>query len=116
MLALFGVTTNIHRGIYLVIFTLLIGPAACWLGITALRKARRDGTLRPRGAIAGIIFGSLATVLGLSYLVAFALFSSQLTQYSRCLDQTQTTAGEQACTSQFYRSVDGGIGVGTGSG
>jgi hypothetical protein len=98
-----------------VIFSLVIGPLSVGLGITAMRKARREGTLRPRGAIAGTIFGSLAAVLGVAYLAAFALFSTQLTQYSRCLASAQTISAQQACSSQFYKSIDNGFGLG-GSG
>ncbi len=114
LLALFGVGANLQRGIYLVIFSVIIGPAACLLGITAMRSARKETTMRPRGAIAGTIFGSLAAVLSLFFLVMFALFSAQLTQYSRCLDLTQTATAQQACTTQFYRSIDSKIGAGSG--
>ncbi len=114
LLGLFGVGGNLHRGIYLVIFSVVIGPAACWLCIGAMRKARKSATMRPRGAIAGTIFGSLASMLALFFLLTFALFASQLTQYSRCLATAQTLSAQQSCSSQFYKAVDGKIGSGTG--
>ena len=40
LLALLGVSSNFHRGVYLVVFSLAVGIAACWFGITAMRKAR----------------------------------------------------------------------------
>ncbi len=96
------------------IFSLVIGPAACWLGISAMRKARRTGTRRPRGAIAGTIFGTLAALLAVAYLATFALFATQFHAYSRCLADAQTLSAQQACTRQFYKSVDGGLGAGSG--
>jgi hypothetical protein len=110
LLALLGVGYNLHRGIYLVIFALVVGPLACWLAISAMRRAHRDGTWRPRGAIAGVIFGVLATVLGLGMLALFTLAARQVSQYSQCLSQAQTTSAQQACTSQFERSFNAGFG------
>jgi len=104
----------VHRGVYLVIFSLVTGPAACVLAITAMRKARRGGTMRPRGAIAGTIFGALASLLSLLFLVTLALYSSQLSTYSRCLTDAQTLSAQQACNSQFRQSVLGGLGAGPG--
>jgi len=117
LLALFGVGHNLHRGIYLVIFTVVIGPVACWLAISAMRRARRDGTWRPRGAIAGTLFGALATLIGIAMLALFTLASRQVSNYARCLDRAQTPSAQQACTSQFERSFDAGLGQpGAGSG
>jgi len=107
LFAVLGAAANLQRGVYLAIFSVVIGPAACLLGITALRRARKDATLRPRGAIAGTILGSMAGVLGLSTLMMFLLFPAQLTQYNRCLTLAQTPAARQACITQFYRSVTG---------
>jgi hypothetical protein len=116
LLALLGVGYNIHRGIYLIIFTVVIGPVACWLAITATRRAHRDGTWRPRGAIAGLIFGVLGTVLGLGMLALFTLAAKQVSQYSQCLGQAQTLSAQHACTAQFERSLEAGLGrTGAGS-
>jgi predicted PurR-regulated permease PerM len=115
LLALLGVGYNIHRGIYLVIFTLVIAPVACWLAITAMRRARRDGTSRPRGAIAGTIFSVLAIVFGIGMLALFTLAAKQVSQYSQCLGQAQTLSAQHACTSQFERSFRARLGQ-TGQG
>jgi hypothetical protein len=109
MVALLGAAGNIHRGIYLVIFTLIAGPGACVLGITAMRRARRSGTWRPRGAIGATIIGTLSTILGILTLAAFTLFSQQLSAYSQCLSQAQTPSAQQACLSQLQRSIDARI-------
>lgn len=111
LLALFGVGQNLHRGIYLVIFTVVIGPAACWLALSAMRKARRDGTWRPRGAIAGLIFGLLGAVLGIALLALFTLAAQQVSDYSNCLDRAQTPSAQQACNVQFERSLESGLGT-----
>ncbi len=110
MLALLGVGANLQRGVYLVIFSVIIGPAACVLGATAMRRARKDATMRPRGAVAGIVLGALAGVLSLCLLAMFALFSAQLNAYGRCLNLAQSPAAQRACTTQFYQSVNGRLG------
>jgi hypothetical protein len=117
LLSLLGVGYNIHRGIYLVIFTLVIGPAGCWLAISAMRRSHRDGTLRPRGAVAGAIFGIIAVVLGLGMLALFTLAGKQVTQYSQCLDRAQTLSEQHVCTIEFQRSFGAGLGpIGAGLG
>ncbi|MGO8884596.1 MAG: hypothetical protein ACLQI7_12985, partial [Streptosporangiaceae bacterium] len=114
LLALLGVSGNVHRGIYLVAFSLVVGVAAGVLEITAMRKARRGGTRRPRGAVAGTIFGVIATALSLLFVVTLALFSAQLSTYSRCTAAAQTLTAQQACSNQFYKSVDRSVGAGAG--
>jgi hypothetical protein len=109
LLALLGVGYNVHRGIYLVIFSLIIGSTACVLGITAIWRARRAGARRPRGAIAATIFGALATVLSVILLIGLTVFSRQFADYSRCMQVAQTAAAQHACTNQFYKSVDQGL-------
>jgi uncharacterized membrane protein len=117
LLSLLGVGYNIHRGIYLVIFTLVIGPTGGWLAITAMRRSHRDGTLRPRGAVAGAIFGIIATVLGVGMLALFTLAAKQVSQYAQCMDRAQTLSAQHVCTSQFERSFGAGLGpVGAGLG
>jgi predicted PurR-regulated permease PerM len=105
LLALLGVGGNFHRGIYLVIFSLAVGLSACWFGITAMRKARRAMTMRPRGAVAGIVLGVLGALLSAVLLVAFAAFWQQLNSFSQCLNQANTPSAQQACIDQLHRSV-----------
>ena len=107
VLALLGIGSDFRRGVFLVIFFLVIfslgvGVGACWLGLTALRQARRAATWRPRGAI----FGSLVSVV---LLVTFGVFWHQLSQYSRCLAGANTLSAQQACLSQLNKSVNGEV-------
>jgi hypothetical protein len=105
LLALLGVGSNFHRGVYLVIFGLVVGISACWFGITATRRARLSVTMRPRGAVAGIVLGLIGALLSLVLLVAFAAFWQQLNSFSQCLNQANTPSAQQACVSQLHRTV-----------
>src|SRR5580704_14518042 len=105
LLALLGVSSNFHRGVYLVIFALAVGVAACWFGITAMRKARLAVTMRPRGAVAGIVLGVIGALLSAVLLIAFAAFWQQLNSFSQGLNQATTPSAQQACLSQLHRSV-----------
>jgi hypothetical protein len=105
VLALLGVGSNFHRGIYLVFFALAVGIGACWLGITAMRGARRSVSMRPRGAVAGIVLGVIGALLSAALLLAFAAFWQQLTSFSQCLNQANTPSAQQVCVNQLHRSV-----------
>jgi hypothetical protein len=105
VLALLGVGSNFHRGIYLVIFALAVGIGACWLGITAMQRARRSVSMRPRGAVAGIVLGVIGALLSAVLLLAFAAFWRQLTSYSQCLNEANTPSAQQACVNQLHHSV-----------
>jgi predicted PurR-regulated permease PerM len=105
LLALVGVGSNFHRGIYLVIFGLLVGITACWFGITAMRRARLSVTMRPRGAVAGIVLGVIGALLSAVLLIAFAAFWQQLNSFSQCLNQANTPSAQQTCVNQLHHSV-----------
>ena len=112
LVAMFGLGAaagDLHRGVYLLLFSLIVGIAACVIGVTALVKARRTETYRPRGAIGGIVLGGLAGLLSSSFLVMYLIYPSQLSTYFRCLSQAQTSQAQQACARQFYKST--GLGV-----
>jgi predicted PurR-regulated permease PerM len=117
LLALLATGTNYRRGIYLVIFALVVGAAACWLGVSAMRQARRARTMRPRGAIAATIFGGLGILFSAILLSLLAAFWSQFSSYSQCLGAAQTPSAQQACYNQFTRSVYSQLGeIGTSRG
>jgi hypothetical protein len=88
---------NLHRGIYVAVLTMIFALTAIWLGATAVRQARRGGTLRPRGAVSGIVLG------------CFGL--AQLNAYFNCLASANTVTAQQACHSQFTNSVSSEIGL-----
>jgi hypothetical protein len=100
-----GSSFNFHRGIFLVFFALAVGIGASWFGITAMRKARRAVSMRPRGAVAGTVLGVIGAFLSIALLIAFAAFWSQLNAYSQCLGQANTLTAQQACANQLDRSV-----------
>jgi hypothetical protein len=113
LLSLLGIGTNYHRAVFLVVFGVLVGITACWYGVTALRAARRSGTMRPRGAIAGVVLGGLGTLIGALVLLFFAAYWSQLNSFSQCVNSANTQSAEQACLNQLHRSVDlGSLGTG----
>jgi hypothetical protein len=96
---------NLHRGIYVVVLTLVFGLTAIWLGATANRMARRGGTARPRGSTSGIVVGSLGLALSALWLLVLAVFWPQLNTYYNCMDGATTVAAQQACHTQFTHSV-----------
>lgn len=105
LLSLFAVGSNFRRGIYLVIFALLLGLCACWLGVTAMVRARRSGSMRPASSIAGTVLGIVGAALSALMLVFFAAFWPQLTSFSQCLNSANTVSAQQACLDQLHRSV-----------
>jgi hypothetical protein len=107
VLSLIGLSLagGLRRAVYIVIATLVLGALAAWLGGTAMSRARRAGSARPRGAIAGTILG----VLGLSFsaiaLIVFAIFWNELSAYSNCLSGANTLTAQQACQQQFSHTI-----------
>lgn len=112
LLSLLGIGTNYQRGIYLVVFAVVVGITACWFGVTALRKARSSLTMRPRGAVAGTVLGALGAVFGALVLLFFAAFWTELNTYSQCINSANTPSAQQTCLDHLHQSVK--IGIGTG--
>jgi len=102
---------DLRRGIYVAVLTLLFAVAAIWLGATATKKARRSGTARPRGAVAGVLLGGLGLAFSALWLLVLAVFWPQLNAYYNCLSVANTVAAQQACHTQFTNSVGGEISV-----
>jgi hypothetical protein len=97
--------TDLHRGIYLLIFSAIVGAAGCVIGITALRKARRTGTYRPRGSVGGIVLGAMAALISIWILSVYLAFPTQVNNYEKCRSLAQTSGQQQACLNQFYKSI-----------
>jgi hypothetical protein len=109
LLSLFGLLglNNFQRGIYIVAFTLLAGGMAVWLAITSLSRARRGGTVSPRGSVVAVVIGAIGVLLSGSLLIMLTVFGKQAVAYSNCLQGANTISAQQACQNQFVRSVEG---------
>ena len=102
---------NLRRGIYVAVLTLAFAVVAIWLGVTAIRKARRGGTARPRWAVGGVVLGGLGLAFSALWLLVLAVFWPQLNAYYTCMSGANTVATQQACHNQFTNSVGGEISV-----
>jgi hypothetical protein len=94
-----------RRAVYVIVVTLLIGALATWLGGSAMSRARRSGTARPRGAVGGTVLGSMGLAFSAIMLIVFAVFWNELTTYSNCLSGASTVSAQQACQQQFSQSI-----------
>ena len=94
-----------RRAVFVIIVTLLIGALATWLGGSTIRRARRGGTARPRGAVGGTVLGAMGLAFSAIMLIGFAVFWTELTTYSNCLNGATTVSAQQACQHQFSQSV-----------
>ena len=111
VLSLLGLSLagGMRRAVYVIIATLLVGAVSAWLGGTAISRARRGRTARPRGAIAGPILGILGLVLSAIMLIVFAMFWNELSAYSSCLSGANTLTAQQACQHQFSQTISNEI-------
>jgi len=105
LVALFFLGGDRRHGVYLLIFSTAIGVGACVIGITAVLKARKTGTYRPRGSVLGIVIGALATVVSIPILVLYLTYPHQVDNYINCLNQSQN---QQSCMDKFYKSIQPG--------
>ena len=106
-----GFNIEVRHSILIVIYALLAGALALWLAVTAIRRARRGRTARPRGSVAAIVLAGTGIVLSVVMLGAYALFGPQLSQYGKCLSEANTLTTQQACFSQFSRALNHEIAV-----
>ncbi|HEY7263955.1 MAG TPA: hypothetical protein VH589_21045 [Trebonia sp.] len=102
---------NVRRGVYVVAVALVIAVIALWLALSAMSRARRGGSGRPRGVVIALVLGGIGFVFSAVVLAGFAMFWPQLTQYSNCLKGANTVAAQQACQQQLDRSVNGEISI-----
>ena len=109
LLALF-LASGLRHAIYVVIATLVIGALAAWLGSTAVSRARKGRTGRPRGAVAGIVLGLLGLAFSGVFLIVFALFWNQLSAYYNCSSAANTLTAQQACQHQLSRTISNDFG------
>ena len=96
---------GVRRFAYLVIFSAVIGVASVVIGITAMVKARRTGSLRPRGAFGGVALGAIAAAVSIQLLTLHLLFPRQVDKWLTCQSHAQSTVSRQSCFDNFYRSI-----------
>jgi len=103
--------SNLRRGVFVAVLTLLFAVTAIWLGVIANRRARRSGTARPRGAISGIVLGGFGLAFSALWLLVLAVFWPQLTAYYNCMNGANTVAAQQVCRTHLNNSVGTEISV-----
>ena len=96
---------NIQRGVYVVAVALAVAIAGLILAFTTMSAARRAGTRRPRGVLAGAVLGVIGAVLCAFVLAGFLIFWTQLHQYANCETAANTTATQTICQNQLNNSV-----------
>ncbi len=102
---------NVRRGVYVVAVALVIAAIALWLSISAMSRARRGGTGRPRGAVFATVLGVVGVLLSAFVLAGFAMFWPQLQQYANCLSGANTPSAQQACQQQLDHSVGNEVSI-----
>jgi ABC-type amino acid transport system permease subunit len=111
LIAMMLMTGNVRRGVYVVVVALVVAATGLWLAISAMSRARRSATGRPRGVVLATILGVLGFLFSAFVLAGFLMFWPQLTQYSNCLAGANTVSGQQACQQQLNNSVGNEVGV-----
>jgi hypothetical protein len=115
LVGLLGFNIEAQRAVLVVVYSLLAGATALWLALTAMRRARRGRTARPRGSVTATVIAGIGIVLAAAMLLAFGLFGRQLSDYGRCLSSANTITASQSCYSRFTHALDHKIGL-TGRG
>jgi len=106
-----GFNIGVHHGLLIVLYALLAGATALWLSLTAMRRAQRSRTARPRGSVAATVIAGVGMGLAAMMLVAFGLFGHELADYSQCMSGASTIAAQQSCYDSFSRALDRQISV-----
>jgi hypothetical protein len=79
------------------------------LAVSAQRAAKRSGTRRPRGALAGLALGVIGLLVSGFALLGFLIFGQQIDQYSNCMDGANTVSAQQTCQNQLDHAIDNRI-------
>jgi predicted PurR-regulated permease PerM len=111
MFSLFSVSDliglgDLRRSIFLVVFSLLAGAFALWLGVSAVTRSRRASDGRPRGAVSAIVLGGISILFSALLLITFAVLWQELSTYSQCMQGANTLAAQHFCQDQLSRSVN----------
>jgi multisubunit Na+/H+ antiporter MnhB subunit len=102
---------NLQRAAVVAGVALAVAVVALVLAISALSEAKRAGSRRPRGAVAGVVLGVIGLLFSGFALLGFLIFGAQLNQYATCMNGANTTAEQQACQTQLDNSITSRIDV-----
>ena len=97
---------NLQRAATVAGVALAVAAVAVLLGFSAMSAARKSGTQRPRGALAGAVLGLIGMVGSGLALLGFLLFSAQIDQYVSCMNGATGSSQQQACQSQLEKAID----------
>jgi uncharacterized protein YqgC (DUF456 family) len=97
--------SDLQRTVYVVAVTLVISLVGLTLVFSAMKSAKRAGTRRPRGAMAGAVLGVLAALLSAFALIGFLVFWSQIMHYADCMHGASTVETQNACQTQLQHAI-----------
>ncbi|HEU5156397.1 MAG TPA: hypothetical protein VFU43_05325 [Streptosporangiaceae bacterium] len=84
----------------------LPAAAALVVGVRARRRDRRAARPPARGALAGIVLGSVGLVISIPLATTQIVLWGELHRYLDCRQSANTIADEQACKETFVREVE----------
>lgn len=89
---------------------LVIAAIGVWLTATAMSRARRAGSARPRAAVLAMVLGIIGLAFSALFLPTFVADAPQVSQYLHCMQTATTSGARQACQQQFANSTGSKIG------
>jgi hypothetical protein len=88
----------------------LLGLVAVILGILGIVRVNRGQADNRGQAVAGLVTGALALVVGLFFAVGigtfFATNVNDFRQFGRCMDNARSDQPRQACAEQLSRDLE----------
>ena len=80
---------------------LILALVALVLGVVGLRKASRGQATNKNQAVAGVVTGGIALLIGVVVTAASIAFFDEFQNLTECLADAETTADEEECERQF---------------
>ncbi len=102
---------NLERAAVVAAVALGVAAVALALAISAMSAAKRAGTRRPRGALAGLVLAVIGLLFSGFALLGFLIFGAQLDQYANCMNAANTVAEQQACQTQLNNAITSRLGA-----
>ena len=112
LISLFGLAMandNVRRLVVVMTVTAVIGGGSLWLSVTAMSRAKKARTARPRFSVLATVLAVAGTGLSALALLGFALFWPQISQYSKCMAGANTVIAQNACNKQLTNSLPAGV-------